>query len=234
MASLEKTSLERCRLVVQIRKHQGTRSPLRRLPTELLSLIFAFTNIPAPALFEFRSPPWNLGQVCIRWRAIVLAQPALWCSIYFDSRDRYQTKFRLETQLQRAGRLPLDITFLMHKQDASNTAKRIDMLGIIARHCARWQQFALKCPARVYPVLSCIRHSLPLLRELRIQISAASEVQDVAASLEASADIFQVSPNLQAAYIDVPATMSILLPTSQLLRYRGTWNGFLEAVPSGS
>ncbi|KAJ7461934.1 hypothetical protein FB451DRAFT_1496226 [Mycena latifolia] len=216
MASLEKASIERCALDPQIAKHKGARSPLRWLPTELISLIFKFTNIPPPALFEDRSPPWALGQVCVRWRAIALAEPTLWYSI----------------NIQRAGRLPLDITFL--GEEGSSETAIVDLLGVLAKHSARWQRLILKCPTWVYPTLYRIRNTLPLLRELRLNISvpAVPDDADLAASLEASADIFQVAPNLQAAYIDVPITMSVLLPTSQLQRFRGTWNSFSEALAS--
>ncbi|KAJ7117462.1 hypothetical protein C8R44DRAFT_563798, partial [Mycena epipterygia] len=75
-ASLDALLQERNPLDAEIRKHEGALSPLRRMPTELLSLIFKYTLPPhTPGA---RSGPWVIGAVCSRWRTIVLSQPNLW------------------------------------------------------------------------------------------------------------------------------------------------------------
>lgn len=272
MASFEKTSLERWSLVAQIGKLQGAHSPLRRLPTELLSLIFTFANIPGSDPLAYKRSPWNFSQVCAQWRAIALAQLALWSTFVVDSGNKIHTKFRLENQLQRAGWLPLDITFILRKNHSNDPVQR-DMLKVVARYSAQWQRFTLSCPTALYTALSCITGALPLLQELRIQIFASEIIEDAAALevddedaspevddddatsqvdtssemdddagseagnpaalLAASADIFNVAPELSAAYIDVVPELSIALPTSQLLRYRGTWDAFVNAFTSG-
>ncbi|KAJ7509696.1 hypothetical protein B0H11DRAFT_1657647, partial [Mycena galericulata] len=81
-AALNKTLEERNPLDIEIRKHQGAISPLRRLPTEILSLIFGFTMPSVGQLDNLLLPdplgPWALSMVCSHWRAIVLSQPSLW------------------------------------------------------------------------------------------------------------------------------------------------------------
>ncbi|KAJ6586343.1 hypothetical protein DFH09DRAFT_857025, partial [Mycena vulgaris] len=74
MPVMEQTFQERSNLEILILKHETTLSVLRRLPVELLSLIFEFANFRSPST----SPSWNLGQVCARWRGISLALPTLW------------------------------------------------------------------------------------------------------------------------------------------------------------
>ncbi|KAJ7464512.1 hypothetical protein FB451DRAFT_1042145, partial [Mycena latifolia] len=63
---------ERSPLDADIRKHEGAVSPLRRMPTELLSLIFKYT------LPHDLSGTWTIPAVCSRWRTIALSQPTLW------------------------------------------------------------------------------------------------------------------------------------------------------------
>ncbi|KAJ7500789.1 hypothetical protein B0H11DRAFT_2189207 [Mycena galericulata] len=281
MTSLEQTSLERWSLVSQIRKLQGAHSPLRRLPTELLSLIFTFANIPSSDPIFYKPAPWNLSQVCAHWRAVAMAQHGLWSTVVVNSTSPSHTKIRLETQLQRAVPFPLNVTFILRKEH-SNDANQRDMLEILARHSVRWQRFTLSCSTSLYPALSCIRNALPLLQELRIQIftpeiddeeamsevndanatpqvdddatsqvddasgasqvddetsdddDTTSEVDDDATSPNALDDIFKFAPSLSAVYIDADAEVSFLLPASQLLRYRGTWDRFAVTFPSGS
>ncbi|KAJ7145843.1 hypothetical protein C8R44DRAFT_600585, partial [Mycena epipterygia] len=62
-------------------------SPIRRITPEILAHIFVCTM---PTIQEARAvnwytalerSPWVLGQISRRWRAVVLASPALWSSI---------------------------------------------------------------------------------------------------------------------------------------------------------
>ncbi|KAJ7117463.1 hypothetical protein C8R44DRAFT_626525, partial [Mycena epipterygia] len=74
-ASLKKLMADRDMLEEKIWAHEGTLSPLRRMPTELLSSIFALTR---PSGTREDPAPWIVGQVCRHWRAIVSSQPSLW------------------------------------------------------------------------------------------------------------------------------------------------------------
>ncbi|KAJ7262711.1 hypothetical protein B0H12DRAFT_1012532, partial [Mycena haematopus] len=80
---LEELIVERGNIKAEIRAHEGALSPLRRLSTELLSLIFIFAS--RSTNWERQNPaPWIASQVCRRWRAITLSQPSLWTSIDLD------------------------------------------------------------------------------------------------------------------------------------------------------
>ncbi|KAF8217021.1 hypothetical protein K438DRAFT_1536539, partial [Mycena galopus ATCC 62051] len=80
-AELDKLLEKRDSLDSEIRKHQGVVSPLRRLPTEILSLIFTFASPPPfgrSQHMNMHEGPWVLSAVCGRWRNIALAQSSLW------------------------------------------------------------------------------------------------------------------------------------------------------------
>jgi hypothetical protein len=101
-------------LCEEIEAHKATLSPIRRMPPELLSLIFACAS--QPTLHDRRDPaPWTASQVSRRWRAIALSQPSLWTSIDLDfgwiKDGQTRTIYRLEAHLKRSGNLPLDIDF---------------------------------------------------------------------------------------------------------------------------
>ncbi|KAJ7181238.1 hypothetical protein C8R46DRAFT_864078, partial [Mycena filopes] len=88
------------------------------LPFELASKIF--TNcLPLRRRVRPRrnQAPLHLSQVCSRWRAIALATPQLWTSIYLELFDDHQapveedsTASLLDLWFARAGGHPLSIS----------------------------------------------------------------------------------------------------------------------------
>ncbi|KAJ7117468.1 hypothetical protein C8R44DRAFT_626721, partial [Mycena epipterygia] len=79
-SSLDKLVKEDQALDIEICRHKGGVSPLRHMPTEIISLIFTFT-LP-PHVPGAQSAPWTVSAVCARWRTIALSQPYFWNSIY--------------------------------------------------------------------------------------------------------------------------------------------------------
>ncbi|KAJ7314375.1 hypothetical protein DFH08DRAFT_755855, partial [Mycena albidolilacea] len=77
-AKLDKLLEERDSLDTEIRKHEGALSPLRRIPPEVLSLIFDFASPFTECFVIIEDGPWPLSAVCSRWRSIALCQPSLW------------------------------------------------------------------------------------------------------------------------------------------------------------
>ncbi|KAJ7250454.1 hypothetical protein B0H12DRAFT_1001162, partial [Mycena haematopus] len=78
-SSLNKFLDERDKLEVEIRMHESGLSPLRRVPPEILSHIFALTLPPEQP--DAEAAPWTISVVCVRWRAIVTSQPCFWTSV---------------------------------------------------------------------------------------------------------------------------------------------------------
>ncbi|KAJ7314386.1 hypothetical protein DFH08DRAFT_652339, partial [Mycena albidolilacea] len=77
-AELEKLLEERDSLDAEVRKHEGALSPLRRMPVEIISLIFKFAAPFRSYVMNVKEGPWTLSAVCSRWRNIALSQPSLW------------------------------------------------------------------------------------------------------------------------------------------------------------
>lgn len=60
-------------------------APHKKIPLEVLSLIFIHTISDRPAHIRYmrRDCPWNIGQVCSRWRATTLSEARLWNTMIF-------------------------------------------------------------------------------------------------------------------------------------------------------
>ncbi|KAJ7464475.1 hypothetical protein FB451DRAFT_1263612 [Mycena latifolia] len=223
-ASLDELLQDRDPLDTEIRKHEGAVSPLRRMPTELLSLIFKYTLPPHGHFPRVDSGPWAIAAVCSRWRTIVLSQPTLWSTVVLDFTDDprpvIETAETLEAHLERSGGSPLDITFITW--DEQHCAEHeLEVLDILAYHCERWETVTLSGPEALYSRLASIRGCLPLLRELHI--SAYPHIlEDECGPI----DIFEFCPRLQEAFINAgpyhKTSPTAPLPFSQLLRFSGS------------
>ncbi|KAJ3535544.1 hypothetical protein NMY22_g6442 [Coprinellus aureogranulatus] len=74
-----------------VREHTALLSPIRRVPNEILSLIFLAcvddTPGPAPSSTSPLHPSNALSHVCVQWRALALSAPQLWSSLKFNIPD---------------------------------------------------------------------------------------------------------------------------------------------------
>ncbi|KAJ8590651.1 hypothetical protein M405DRAFT_718295, partial [Rhizopogon salebrosus TDB-379] len=97
-------------------------SPIKRMPDEILALIFEHC-LPKRSLDNpgFVSPgctrgttPLRLGRVCSSWRRIAHAHPRLWCNVDLSicqSKEIFtKTLPRLLNWIHRSGCLPLSLT----------------------------------------------------------------------------------------------------------------------------
>ncbi|KAJ6510540.1 hypothetical protein C8R45DRAFT_964458 [Mycena sanguinolenta] len=236
---LEELIAERDNLEVEIHTHESTLSSLRRMPPELLSLIFVFAS--RSTRWERQNPaPWTASQVCRRWRAITLSQPLFWASIDLDMKGRdheTHTPFRLEAQLERAGNLPLHINFGCGWGDDSTEEQELALLALLVQHCARWEEVRLEGPVSWSSDLACIRGNLPRLRKLKVLLWPRPREEQ-----EPLVDVFELAPRLREASVNLERhhflleTIRVLLPFAQLQKYvaRGTWDNQLSALRSAS
>ncbi|KAJ6580827.1 hypothetical protein B0H19DRAFT_894028, partial [Mycena capillaripes] len=87
--TLEQLETDRVSLLNYRTRNNAILSPLRRIPTELLSEIFQWT---LPSLndqwmrnrLDMADSPWVLTRISSRWRAVSLSTPSLWSRITID------------------------------------------------------------------------------------------------------------------------------------------------------
>ncbi|KAJ7928077.1 hypothetical protein B0H13DRAFT_2550968 [Mycena leptocephala] len=219
-------------LDIEIRKHEGGLSALRRMPTEILSLIFTFTLPPhvsggGGGLSE-PPAPWTVSAVCARWRAIVISQPCFWASINLS----FTNSSRLETQLQRSGEFPLTVDF----DTEDFTSEDLHLLRILSKHARRWETMSISGPNGLFSELQdSIEDQLSLLRELSITMVYEEDDTDIVPSLS----MFEDAPQLQRVSVNkilwaLPVAMA--LSWSHLLYYGGTntWTGHLYSLRSAT
>ncbi|KAJ7180973.1 hypothetical protein C8R46DRAFT_595986 [Mycena filopes] len=168
-ATLEQLVRESDSIENAVRTHEWSISPLRRMPTEILSLIFVFTLPPHQT--DVEHAPWDISAVCARWRAIVTSQARLWTTVYIDLdyvHPQYSDEL-LKTQLSRSGDLPLDVTISMEERPLEDTDS--DSLQIICDHCRRWDVLSVSGPYLLYTAFDdCMEGPATILRELQAQV----------------------------------------------------------------
>ncbi|KAG5635740.1 hypothetical protein H0H81_010240 [Sphagnurus paluster] len=145
---------------------QGAISPIRRLPTEILSQIF-LECLPCLLICDERTfwnslnndePPWTLTRVSRRWREVALRDQRLWSSLDLDKKGLESLR-KLRLCLQRSGNSPLSI-------DCIYPANARPLLNLLSIHSARWKHIKI----RGYLIEHCtrVKGKLPQLETLEI------------------------------------------------------------------
>lgn len=124
-------------------------SPFRRLPTELLNIIFSYAC--ADFATENHRTALRLSVVCSYWRTIVTNTPALWTSIFYCLDHRYSSNIA-DHHMDRCGPLLpllLEITSPLPVFDAKNDGvdfQDIDVKVLIRLFCAlrQWKIVSLR------------------------------------------------------------------------------------------
>ncbi|PPQ75019.1 hypothetical protein CVT26_011556 [Gymnopilus dilepis] len=130
-------------------------SLFRRLPLEVISIIFQFHAPPIPferlRACDSDINVWAevnkrlvLGAVCRSWRRAALSTHQLWNYILvrMDSRDLIRDKGIIREWLRRSGRLPLSIHVTCYRSP-DTSSKFSDILHLLHRESARWQSLDL-------------------------------------------------------------------------------------------
>ncbi|KAK6985073.1 hypothetical protein R3P38DRAFT_3102782 [Favolaschia claudopus] len=111
-------------------------SPICRLPSEVLSLVFDHC-FPSPDERD-RSPDQELRRpckVCLIWHRCVMGTPGLWCKIW-------TLLSLIETSLTLGGNHPLMIRLTL----SSSPESRL-VMELLSKHASRWRQFGLRLSA---------------------------------------------------------------------------------------
>ncbi|KAJ7625639.1 hypothetical protein FB45DRAFT_69933 [Roridomyces roridus] len=192
-------------------------SPLRRMPPEVLTEVFLWTDCYASDVKCCRA--WVLSQVSSRWRAITLSLPSLWSFIFVSFRAKCPSLDMIQTQMDRSRCLKIHF----FGSEAADSAPQIKLFNLLSQQSNRWEELNIQLTKDLVPHLNAIRGRLASLRRLWVQCSDASS--DMGTNL---IDCFDTAPLLaEAGWFNAShfIPLAVLLPVHQLTCYRanGPW-----------
>ncbi|CAA7263770.1 unnamed protein product [Cyclocybe aegerita] len=192
--------------------HEALISPVRRLPTEILQMIFEWclpTN--RNAVMHASEAPVLLGRVCAEWRRISLSTPQLWASLHIvppnvnfakpvSSTSRFQRKRELiEMWLSRSGDCPLNISFVWFASDSDDEVKLCgSLMEVLVPMCGRWKVLDFQAPLKMFkPFVGLTVEDVPLLEGLSLMDNRTSVDPEAIDSWPESLLFAERSPRLR-------------------------------------
>ena len=158
-------------------------APFRRLPPEILQMIFVFCLPPnRNAVMHASEAPVLLGRVCSEWRRISLATPEVWASLHIvpptvnfsnptSSTARFQRKRELiQMWLGRSGACPLSISFVWFAGDSEQEIKLCGtLLEVLVPLCSRWKILDFQVPLKMFkPFVGLTVRDVPIMEGLSL------------------------------------------------------------------
>ncbi|KAL1755271.1 hypothetical protein FB107DRAFT_213854 [Schizophyllum commune] len=206
------------RLKTQRDIYEAYYAPVRRLPAEIISLVFEFCCMGKGSvdLEKEQCEPLVLTSVCKFWRDIALSTPAIWATFNISEKDSTHTKAiaaRLDMFLSRSGHLPLEHRVVFHAPwDRSDIEQRFYLLS---QHSHRWTHLALKQSMNPYCSNFHRLKGLPLTSLTTLEGNALHLSDDSAKG------VFDGLPNLRHVVLSMGSTQDDLvtiphLPWAQL------------------
>jgi len=204
-------------IIKRMAAHQSIISPLRKLPPELLQVIF-HKACWATTSFTFMLP-WSLSHVCRLWRTIVHATPILWSciSIKFKppllARPPTQAQeARLKFILQRSSNVDLRVSIC---GCIGRVDKRLSLLRILMAHSERWEYLDLDLNV-MDSIMSfqAVKGHLPRLSQLHLTIIPSARPITI--------DMFSIAPRLETVVIGFCIgfnSIRMIVPLHQLNTY---------------
>ncbi|KAJ7912378.1 hypothetical protein B0H13DRAFT_1713155 [Mycena leptocephala] len=170
---------------------EAKRVPALELPYELTSQIFASCLPVRRRVQPHRNrAPLHLAQICSQWRAVALATPHLWSSIYleFSESRAYDgipvllgeldadsvedhTGALLDLWFTRAAGYPLSISLICSK----HTSLPQTLMEVMSAHFTHWGRLELAIPMAAFLEFNEVTGPFPLLQSLSIQITDRSK-----------------------------------------------------------
>ncbi|KAF4609987.1 hypothetical protein D9613_010352 [Agrocybe pediades] len=163
-------------------KHRSVLAPIRRLPPEILGIIFSFAIEGCTVRYPARrdSMPWVLGQVCSFWREVQISLPQLWSLLdvelfFFNhlgddasfAAGLHEAQEFVETCLRRSGKELLNLS--LRGIGTGSTAAMKVVLRLFVEHAERWRDAYLEFDVYDFlPTLSPAMHRLPNLSSLSL------------------------------------------------------------------
>ncbi|KAK0441243.1 uncharacterized protein EV420DRAFT_1485702 [Desarmillaria tabescens] len=205
--TLEKLRVEHARLQGFDDEYAALLSPIRRIPSKILSEIFFHTQEEYHQVFVVSSPSWMLSWVCKSWQMVVVNCSEFWCNLDVHSpKATEKATSLLRTAISRAKERKLVLSLRFSSGSDSDV---ISLLDILMESSDRWFAVDLELPAGFFPNLAPIRGRLDSLERLSLDFQGNM-------SLDGHIDAFEVVPRLKSVTILGIENMMIPLPPSHL------------------
>ncbi|KAJ6561605.1 hypothetical protein B0H19DRAFT_1142190 [Mycena capillaripes] len=178
------------RLRESIDAHQALVSLARRLPEDVIREIFlACLPRSGNPVMSAREAPLLLGQVCARWRKILLRTPQLWTSVHVvvpNSARLQQMSVAVETWLTRSSVLPLSITLAVSAACESGSDNVATMIDVLASFSSRWKHVKLTLSPRTIltPLTNLDPSDVPILESIAFTSVGGGSWQNLVTPLE--------------------------------------------------
>lgn len=218
--------------------HKGIISPLRRLPSEVLSEIFIHALPPFPFVLLKNEAPLVFERVCKRWRSVSRSTPSLWSSItLLLAKGAEEKDFAIaSTCLARAGERPLSLSLGGSPYDNTISPSPHPALTLLSSRCEQWHTVHIQLPFNVIRELSVVNGRLSSLHELSIiawdddpeeeeeDDDDGNESDEGNGIILTPMDAFTVAPNLRylvtdlLALHDTSSTRPLIVPWNNLTR----------------
>ncbi|KAG7449386.1 uncharacterized protein BT62DRAFT_1002958 [Guyanagaster necrorhizus] len=226
---------ERERLSQAIQEEKRLLSPVRRLPSEVLSLIFLETIVfpikrtPSTSESEWwdiqltENPLWSIEQVCRQWRTVSVSFPELWSYINITitddnfKEDRYAYVRCLTHQFTRSKLFPLSLSITDISNQSSFDKLPPPLVTLLLSVASRIRELHLLLSAAIFSTVPAVRLALPSLTKLCLLSTDAEEI-----SRYNNLNLFHSAPNLhivEAMNIRDPVS-SFALPWHQITSYK--------------
>ncbi|KAL0573676.1 hypothetical protein V5O48_008273 [Marasmius crinis-equi] len=191
--------------------YKSALNPLRRFPNEILAQIFELCveedidmdermknfnrDEDFPSTLDTEKCPWVLGQVCRRWRELVLSLPELWASIDMNWKEGLTNvtldpfiERRLSLTLRRARDQPLSVSWY---QDSCHERA----LSILCSRSFQWKEATIRTGVKGLKLLAPYHGMFPSLSTLHLHFEEDDGLED--GENDAIFSIFHVTPALR-------------------------------------
>lgn len=206
-------------------------APQKKLPPDVLSKSFIASLGPGKAMVppKKNNSPWNLGQVCSRWRAISRADCVVWSFVKITTDHRYQPQLSesiisalhdILTNCGGQGGVELCVR-LRHE------AEWADILHIVSTYSSRLCGLHLDLDKSCLPLLTMPLRAFNKLRSLSLELQlypgSTSQIS-----------VFSAAQNLRSVKIDLRANPALIDSNPTMFRWAQLTNLTLRDVNSNS
>ena len=212
-ANNSKMRKQRERFLTTLRLNRLIISPIRRMPTELLQLVFLnlLPEDKALADMEWRDLPWNATQVCQRWRNAALSYGKLWRQIPPIDVTRTSRRFDKKSYatfvdeiLARSAGLPFNFSFLAPSEKYTSHP----VIDVLVKYSEQWETVSLTTTSNTISQFGGARGRLNSLRSLTLHMQSASDPILI--------DVFADAPKLAKVWVMKYTLDYLVLPWRQL------------------